>query len=168
MNAGVGCCSVRLWKGFTLKHTVKEFIGDAPFCLLFFPLPVFTLMEYVNSSNYRLYTALIGRHAMQGRGEVRTSESWVFCGRWILTLSLFHHWGARTEKSRDFAAWPLFGCSGLKCSLWRMWSDQCLEVDRCSSADGLECQYHCLESDVSSNRKPGEVTEEGRQMGEFG
>ena len=49
-----------------------------------------------------------------------------------------------------------------------MSSDQCLEVDRCSSVDSFEGQYHCLESDVGCNMKPVEFTEEGGHMGEFG
>ena len=44
--------------------------------------------------------------------------------------------------------------SGAQCSCWGAWSDQCLEVDGCSSVDGLEGQNHCLESDVGCNRKP--------------
>ena len=49
-----------------------------------------------------------------------------------------------------------------------MWADQGLEVDRCSSVDGLEDQNHCLESDAGRNRKPVEVTEEVGRIGEFG
>ena len=46
-----------------------------------------------------------------------------------------------------------------------MWSDQCLEVDGCSSVEG---QHHRLELDAGRNRKPAEVMGEGRHMGEFG
>ena len=46
--------------------------------------------------------------------------------------------------------------------------DQYLEVNGCSSVDGLEGQYHHLESYAGCNRKPVEVTEEGVHMGEFG
>ena len=47
-----------------------------------------------------------------------------------------------------------------------MWSDQCLEVERCSSTDVLEGQHHRLELDASCNRKSAEVTEERGHMGE--
>ena len=53
------------------------------------------------------------------------------------------------------------------CSYWGMWSDY-VEVDGCSSVEGLEGQHHRLESDVGRNRKPVEVTEEEGHMGEFG
>ena len=46
-----------------------------------------------------------------------------------------------------------------------MWYDQCLEVDGCSSVDGLEGQHHRLESDAGSNRKPVDVMEEGWSHG---
>ena len=52
-------------------------------------------------------------------------------------------------------------------SQWGMWSDQCLEVDRCGSADGLEGQHHHLEADAGLNRKPMEVTEDGGHVGEL-
>lgn len=42
-----------------------------------------------------------------------------------------------------------------------------MEVDGRSSIDGLEVQYHCLESDAGSNRNLVEVTE-GGHIGEFG
>lgn len=51
---------------------------------------------------------------------------------------------------------------------WGVWFDQCLEVDWCSSVDGLVGQYHRLESDAGCNRKPEEVAVEGGRMGEFG
>ena len=49
-----------------------------------------------------------------------------------------------------------------------MWSDQGLEVDGCSSVDGLEGQHHHAESDAGRNRKPVEIMEEAGHMGEFG
>lgn len=50
-----------------------------------------------------------------------------------------------------------------------MWSEQCLEVDGCSSVDGLEDQHPHLGSDVGRNRKTVGVTEEGGgHMGEYG
>ena len=50
-----------------------------------------------------------------------------------------------------------------------MWSDQCLEVDGCSSVDGLESQQHRLEPRAGRNRKPVEVMEERiwEHTGEF-
>ena len=77
--------------------------------------------------------------------------------------SLFHHWGGRTEKSRDFAGPALFALDGgtswpadvgrAKCSSWGVRSDQCLEVDGCSSVNGLEGQHHRPESDTGRKRK---------------
>ena len=49
-----------------------------------------------------------------------------------------------------------------------MWSDQCLEVDGCSSVDFFEVQHHLLESDAGHNRKSVEVTEEGVTWGKVG
>ena len=46
-----------------------------------------------------------------------------------------------------------------------MWSEQCLEIDGCSSIDSLECQHHHLESDMGCNKKPVEVTEEEGSCG---
>ena len=98
----------------------------------------------------------------------------------VLTLvgSSVYHLGAKTEKSCNFAEWALFALSdGVnnqpvdveeRCSCWGLWSDQCLEVDGCSSVDVLEGQHQCLESDAGRNRKSVEVTEEGGHMGEFG
>ena len=43
-----------------------------------------------------------------------------------------------------------------------------VEIDRCSSVDGLEGQHHRLESVAGRNRKPAEVTEELGHMEEFG
>ena len=48
-----------------------------------------------------------------------------------------------------------------------MWSDQCLEVDGCSSVDGLEGQHYHLESNAGHNRKPVEFTVEVGHMEEF-
>ena len=48
-----------------------------------------------------------------------------------------------------------------------MWSDQCLEVDGCSSVDGLEGQRHHLELDAGYNRKPVVVMEEEGHMENF-
>ena len=49
-----------------------------------------------------------------------------------------------------------------------MWFDQCLEVDGCSSIDGLEVQHHLLESTAGPNRKSVEVMDEAGHMVEFG
>ena len=56
----------------------------------------------------------------------------------------------------------------MKCSCRGVWSDQCLEVDGCSSVDGLEGQHHHLDLDAGRSRKPVEVMVEGGHMGEFG
>ena len=56
----------------------------------------------------------------------------------------------------------------LRIQTWGVWSDQFLEVEGCSSVDGLEGQDHCLESYAGCNRKPVEVKEEGGHMVEFG
>ena len=102
-----------------------------------------------------------GSHANQGR---RWSlNKWVLSLLWkmasgsaVLTLvgSLFHHWGARTDESLDFAEWPTLvcsqrwwyqparWCSGAMCSCWGKRSDHCLGVDECSCVGGLEGQYH--------------------------
>ena len=46
-----------------------------------------------------------------------------------------------------------------------MWTDQCLEVDGCSSDDNLEGEEHHPELDAGSNRKPVDVMEEGGSHG---
>ena len=46
-----------------------------------------------------------------------------------------------------------------------LWFDKCLEVDRCSSVDGLEGRHHCLELDAGRNRKSVEVMEEAGSHG---
>ena len=88
-------------------------------------------------------------------------------GRW----SSFHHCRSRTEKSCDFSeqlCLLLATAVPVQCSLWAVWSDQCLEVDGWSSVNGLEDQHHRLESDVGHNRRPVEVIEEAGHKGEFG
>ena len=96
----------------------------------------------------------------------RWSLKWVLSLLWkmasdsaVLTLvgSSFHHWGARTEKSCDFAVQALFALSdvsvslyqlapcwsGVKCSGLGVWSVQGLEEDARSSLDGLERPAPC-------------------------
>ena len=95
--------------------------------------------------------ASVGSHGM--RGEVWTNESWVFRGRRRVILlswrwSSFHHWGAKTEKSRDFAELVLL-LSAMVEPVGQLMFDQCLEVDRSSSVDGLEGQHH--RTDVHRN-----------------
>ena len=92
----------------------------------------------------------------------------------VVTLvgSLFHHWGAESEMSRNFAEQALFALSDGGTSQpadvdeGSVLTDQFLEVDRCSSFDGLEGHHHHLELDAGWKRKPVEVTEEGGHMGE--
>ena len=72
---------------------------------------------------------------------------------------------SKNEKSHNFIERALFALSdgGTSWSAdvdeqsalagWGMWSDQCLEVDGCSSFDGLEGQHHHFESDVGHNSK---------------
>ena len=65
----------------------------------------------------------------QNREELQLHWAGFVCSQW---------WGYQS------ASW----CRQAKCSRWGVWSDQCLEVDGCSSIDGLEGQHHCLESDA--------------------
>ena len=85
---------------------------------------------------------------LQNRGESWLRRAGFFCSQWWLYQP---------------ASW----CSRAKCSGWDVWSDQCLEVDGCSSIDGLEGQHHRLELDAGRNRKPVEVMEEQGHRGEF-
>ena len=58
------------------------------------------------------------------------------------------------KKSRNFAEQALLlSAMGVPASQL-MWSDQCLEVDGCSSVDSLEGQHHHLEWDAGPNGKP--------------
>ena len=63
----------------------------------------------------------INSYAMQGRGEVWTSESWVFCGRWRVTLLSWHWSGVRSTaevpESHDLTVQALFALSNVYISL---------------------------------------------------
>ena len=102
------------------------------------------------------------RHAIQGRGEIWTNESWEFCWRCrvIGRKSIPQLRCKNREESQlcwvDFfcSHWwryqPASWCSREKC--WGLWSEQRLGVDRCGSVDSLEGQHHGLELDEGCNR----------------
>ena len=86
---------------------------------------------------------------------------WICCPD--IGRSSFHHWGARTERSCDFAEPPLFAFSNGVTSrpadvvehsahARGSWSDQCWEVDGCSSIVGLEGQRSEYAATVLSQR----------------
>ena len=88
----------------------------------------------------------------------------------ILVGTSFHHWGTRTGKSHDFAERALFPHSNVGTSRpadiveRSAHAGACDLISVCQQTDPVPLK----ESDAGRNRKPMEVTEQLRHMGEFG
>ena len=103
---------------------------------------------------------------MQSPSELWTSESWVSCGSWWVSLQSLHRQGACSttgEKPRRVVTLMIDPClplamavqesswvSWAESSSWGVLSDQRLGVFRGSFIDHLVGQYHHHESDARS------------------